>query len=135
MTQDGTSHTDTTGNARRSAQDTFRELWSQALVTVGGAEEEVRKLLDRVVEVADFHPEDVQRFGRELAERLKTQRKDLEVTLEEGVKQAVARLRIPSPEDLQTLKGRVEALADRIGKLEKRRPSGSPSKPKGKGRA
>ena len=126
---------------RRTAQELFAELWSQALVAVGEAEDEVRKLLDRVSEATALQPEDLQRFGRELVERLRSQRKDLEASLEDSVRRAVGHLRpataatsgatgTASPgtsEALQSLRGQIEALELRVAAVERRRQTRSSS--------
>lgn len=110
------------GSDRRSSQELFRDLWSQALVTVGAAEEEVKKLLERLGDALD--PQDVQRYRRELADRLRTQRKDLERSVEEGIRRALGRLRVPSREELESLRAKVEELGERLDRLAQRKAPG-----------
>lgn len=109
------------GEGPRGAQDRFKELWSQALLTVGAAEEEARKLLDRLSELVEIGPEDVQRYRREFAERLRSQRKDLERTVEDGVHRAFGRLRIASRAEVEALHSKLDALSERLEAATRRR--------------
>lgn len=117
--------------ARRGSQELFKELWSQALVTVGAAEDEARRLLERLSEVVEIKPEDLQRYRRELAERLHSQRKDLERSVEEGIRKALGRLKVPSRDEVEALQSKLEDLSARLDRLTQGRkvrapaPSGS----------
>jgi poly(hydroxyalkanoate) granule-associated protein len=111
----------TEGGERKSSQDLFKDLWSQALVTVGVAEDEVRKLLVRLSEVVEIKPEDVKHYGKELSERLRTQRKDLEKSVEEGIRKALGRLKVPSREEVDALRGKLDDLSARLERLGSRR--------------
>jgi poly(hydroxyalkanoate) granule-associated protein len=111
----------TEGGERRSSQDLFKDLWSQALVTMGTAEDEVRKLLERLSEVVEIKPEDVKHYGKELSERLRTQRKDLEKSVEEGIRKALGRLKVPSREEVDALRGKLDDLSVRLERLTSRR--------------
>jgi len=115
----GTGRTE--GRDRRNPQEIFKELWSQALVAVGQAEEEARRLLDRLSKVIDLNPDELQRYGRDFAERLRSQRGELEHTVEEGIKRAMASLNIPSRSELDNLKGRLDTLNKRFEQLVKAR--------------
>jgi poly(hydroxyalkanoate) granule-associated protein len=117
------------GGERRSSQDLFKDLWSQALVTMGTAEEEVRKLFERLSEVIEIKPEDVQRYGKELSERLRVQRKDLEKSVEEGIRKALGRLKVPSREEVDSLRSKLDDLSARMEHLGNRRKPGTPTGP------
>lgn len=86
------------------------------------------KVLGRVADAAGFSPEDVRRHARELGERLKTQRagledrlqtqrKELEKAIDEGVKKAANRLKVPTKGDLDALDQRLSALAAKVDEL------------------
>ncbi|HUB10103.1 MAG TPA: phasin family protein [Myxococcales bacterium] len=109
------------GGERRGSQDLFKDLWSQALVTMGAAEEEVKKLLDRLSEVVEIKPDDVLKYRRELSERLRTQRRDLEKSVEEGLRRALSRLKVPSREEIDALRGKIDDLGARLERLSSRR--------------
>jgi polyhydroxyalkanoate synthesis regulator phasin len=55
----------------------------------------------------------------ELAERLAAQRKELEQGLEERVRSALQRLRVPRREEVQALTDRVDRVAERLERLER----------------
>jgi polyhydroxyalkanoate synthesis regulator phasin len=90
----------------------FQQIWSQALTTVAGAEEEAQKLLTRVQGVS-------QDEARKLSERLAGQRKDLERRVEDVVKTSVARMKVPRREEIAQLNTRLEALTRRVEALTK----------------
>jgi polyhydroxyalkanoate synthesis regulator phasin len=90
----------------------FQQIWSQALTTVAGAEEEAQKILTRVQGVS-------QDEARKLSERLAGQRKDLERRVEDVVKISVARMRVPRREEIAQLNTRLEALTRRVEALTK----------------
>ena len=97
--------------------ETFERLWSQALLAVSTAEEEANRTVQRVAAAAGWSQDEVKRHAREFTERLVGQRKDLEHNVEEGVRQALARLKLPRREELQEFGARLERLAERIEAL------------------
>jgi polyhydroxyalkanoate synthesis regulator phasin len=105
-------------------QEMFKEAWSSALAGVNAAEVEAEKVLGKLADVAGFSPEDVRRHARDFGERLTTQRRELEKTIDEAVRRAANRFRIPSQADIDALQKRVEAVAERIEALSKERSAG-----------
>lgn len=101
-------------------QEIFRDAWSHALAGVNAAEQEAEKVLTRM----GFSPEDVRRHARDFGERLATQRREVERTLDEAVRRATSRFRVPTREDLEALEKRLEAISERVEALarEKRAP-------------
>jgi poly(hydroxyalkanoate) granule-associated protein len=69
--------------------------------------------------VAGWSQDEVRRQMAELAERLAAQRKELEQGLEERVRGALQRLRVPRREEVQALAARVDRVAERLEKLER----------------
>ncbi|MHB8418040.1 MAG: phasin family protein [Myxococcales bacterium] len=118
------------GSERRGSQELFKDLWSQALVTMGAAEEEVKKLLERLSEVVEIKPDDVQRYRRELSDKLRSQRHDLERSVEEGLRRALSLLKVPSREEIDALRGKIDDLGARLERLSARRrtPAGGPKR-------
>ncbi len=100
-------------------QTIFKEAWSNALSGVNAAEQEAEKVLQRIADAAGFSPEDVRRHAREFGERLTAQRRELEKTLDEGVKRAANRFRIPTRDDLEVLQKRLDAVSERVDALAK----------------
>jgi poly(hydroxyalkanoate) granule-associated protein len=100
-------------------RETFKEAWSQALVGLNAAEQEAEKVINKIADAAGFTPEDVRRHAREFAERLQTQRKEIEKTIDEAVKRAASRFKLPSREELDSLRQRVDAIAARVEAISK----------------
>lgn len=104
---------------RRSIAEFFQQVWSQALVTVSGAEDEAAKLLAKVQGMAGWSQDEVKRQVREYAERLTSQRKDMERKVEDTVRVALHRLRVPRKEEIAQLNSRLDTLSKRIETLSK----------------
>ena len=100
-------------------QEMFKEAWSQALAGVNAAEQEAEKVFAKLADAAGFSKDDVKRHAREFGERLTVQRRELERAIEDGVRRAANRFRIPSKEDLEALQKRVDAVAERVDALAK----------------
>jgi polyhydroxyalkanoate synthesis regulator phasin len=98
-------------------QEMFKEAWSHALAGVNAAEQEAEKVLARIADAAGFSPEDVRRHAREFGERLTVQRREIERTLDDAVRRATSRFRVPSREDLEALEKRLEAISQRLEAL------------------
>lgn len=90
----------------------FHHIWSQALTTVAGAEDEAQKLLGRLQGVG-------QEESRKLSERLTSQRKELEKRMEDVVKTSVSRLKVPRRDEVAQLNARLDALTKRLEGLSK----------------
>jgi polyhydroxyalkanoate synthesis regulator phasin len=102
-------------------QERFKEAWSTALAGVNAAEEEAGKIFQRLADAAGFSPEDVRRHAREFGERLTTQRREIERTIDDAVRRAANRFRIPTKDEIESLQKRLEAIADRVEALAKER--------------
>jgi polyhydroxyalkanoate synthesis regulator phasin len=100
-------------------QEMFKDAWSHALAGVNAAEQEAEKVLARIADAAGFSPEDVRRHAREFGERLTLQRRELERTIDDAVRRATNRFRVPSREDLEALEKRLDAIAARVEALAK----------------
>jgi polyhydroxyalkanoate synthesis regulator phasin len=95
-------------------QAKFREAWSQALVGINTAEAEAEKVLARLADAAGLTPEDVKHHAREFGERLTQQRREVERAIDDGVRRAAAQFKIPTREEIESLKRRVDQIADRL---------------------
>ena len=107
-------------------QEMFKEAWSQALAGVNAAEQEAEKVFSKLADAAGFSADDVKRHAREFGERLATQRKELEKAIDDGVRRAANRFRIPTKEDIDALQKRLDLVTERIDQLskEKETPAG-----------
>ena len=95
-------------------QAKFREAWSQALVGFNTAEAEAEKVLGRLADAAGLTPEDVKHHAREFGERLTQQRREVERAIDDGVRRAAAQFKIPTRDEIESLKRRVDQIADRL---------------------
>lgn len=102
-------------------QALFKEAWSNALAGVNAAEAEAEKALSRIADAAGFSPEDVRRHARDFGERLTAQRREVERSLDDAVRRAANRFRMPSRDDLETLHRRLDAVSERIEALARER--------------
>jgi polyhydroxyalkanoate synthesis regulator phasin len=95
-------------------QAKFREAWSQALVGINTAEAEAEKVLARLADAAGLTPEDVKHHAREFGERLTQQRREVERAIDDGIRRAAAQFKIPTRDEIESLKRRVDQIADRL---------------------
>jgi len=107
---------------KRPLSDAVERMWAQALVAVSSVEEEAAQLVHKLQTVAGWSQDEVRRQVAEMSERLASQRQALEKGIEEGVRRAVGRLRVPRREQIQALQARLDRVADRLNQLEQRRP-------------
>jgi polyhydroxyalkanoate synthesis regulator phasin len=98
-------------------QERFKEAWSHALAGINSAEQEAEKIFNRLADAAGFSPEDVRRHAREFGDRLQVQRKELEKAIDDGVKKAASRLRVPTTDDIASIEKRLDAISARIDAL------------------
>jgi len=105
-------------------QELFKEAWSQALVGLNAAEAEAEKVFNRLAGAAGFTPEDVKRHAREFGERLSSQRREVERAIDDAVKRAAARFKLPTRDDVEALKRRLDEVAERVDRLAKERGEG-----------
>jgi polyhydroxyalkanoate synthesis regulator phasin len=107
-----------------NVQEMFKEAWSHALAGVNAAEQEAEKVFNKVADAAGFSPEDVRRHAREFGERLQAQRRELEKSIEDGVKKAATRLQVPTKGDLDAIEQRLAALTAKVDELAKTKEQG-----------
>jgi polyhydroxyalkanoate synthesis regulator phasin len=105
-------------------QEMFKEAWSQALVGLNAAEAEAEKVLARLADAAGFSPEDVKKHAREFGERLTSQRREVEKAIDDAVKKAAARFKLPTRDDIDGLKQRLDQVSERVEELAKERKQG-----------
>ncbi len=102
-------------------QAKFREAWSQALVGLNAAESEAEKVLARLADAAGLTPEDVKHHAREFGERLSQQRREVERAIDDGVRRAAAQFRVPTRDEIDALRRRIDQVADRLEVLAQQR--------------
>ena len=104
---------------RRPVVEALERMWAQAVTAMSSVEDEAARVVQRAQTVAGWSQDEVRRQMSDLAERLAAQRRELEQGLEERVRGALQRLRVPKREDVQALTARVERVAERLEKLER----------------
>jgi len=103
---------------RRPVVEALERMWAQAVTAYSSVEEETARVVQRAQTVAGWSQDEVRRQMGELSERLAAQRKELEQGLEERVRGALQRLRVPRREEVQALTSRVDRVAERLERLE-----------------
>ena len=93
-------------------------MWAQAVTAMSSVEDEAARVVQRAQTVAGWSQDEVRRQMNDLSERLAAQRRELEQGLEERVRTALQRLRVPRREEVQALTARVDRVAERVEKLE-----------------
>jgi polyhydroxyalkanoate synthesis regulator phasin len=106
---------------KHAVAEAFERVWSQALLAVSTAEEEVNRALQRVAATAGWSQEEVKRLAREFTERLAGHRKDLEHSVEVAVRGALSKVKIPRREELQEFEERLTRLSERIDALRRQK--------------
>jgi polyhydroxyalkanoate synthesis regulator phasin len=104
---------------RRPVVEVLERMWAQAVTAVSSVEDEAARVVQRAQTVAGWSQDEVRRQMGELAERLAAQRKELEQGLDERVRSALQRLRVPRRDEVQALAARVDRVAERLEKLER----------------
>jgi polyhydroxyalkanoate synthesis regulator phasin len=104
---------------RRPVVEALERMWAQAVTAMSSVEDEAARVVQRAQAVAGWSQDEVRRQMTDLAERLAAQRRELEVGLEERVRTALTRLRVPRREEVQALTARVDRVAERLEKLER----------------
>lgn len=98
-------------------QEMFKDAWAQALAGMTAAEQEAERVLVRIADVAGLTPDDVRRHAKEFGEKLQSQRREVERTIDDAVKMAAERFRLPSREEVADLRRRVDELSAKLDAL------------------
>jgi len=104
---------------KRPVVEALERMWAQAVTAMSSVEDEAARVVQKAQTVAGWSQEEVRRQVGELAERLAAQRQQLEQGLEERVRGALQRLRVPRRDELQALSARVDRVAERLERLER----------------
>jgi polyhydroxyalkanoate synthesis regulator phasin len=94
---------------RRPVVEALERMWAQAVTAVSSVEDEAARVVQRAQTVAGWSQDEVRRQMNELAEKLAGQRRELEQGLDERVRGALQRLRVP----------RMDRASERLEKLER----------------
>ena len=105
---------------RRPVLESLERMWSQALTAVSSVEDEAARVVQKAQTVAGWSQDEVRRQVAELAQRLRTQRRELEQGMESRVQGALQRLRVPRRDEVAALAAQLEKMAARVERLEQR---------------
>jgi polyhydroxyalkanoate synthesis regulator phasin len=61
----------------------------------------------------------VRRHARDFGERLTTQRREIERTIDDAVRRAASRFKLPTREDVEALNKRLDTISQRVEALSK----------------
>lgn len=86
-------------------------------MAVSSAGEEAGRVAQVLAERAGLNPDEIRRNVREFTDRLASQRRDFERSVEEASRRAVSSLRVPRREQIQELQNRLEKLERRLSTL------------------
>jgi len=106
---------------RKGLQESLREIRESALGMIGDAETEVSRIAHRVLEGLGWKG-DASSTVSDLVERVKRNRELLERLVDVGVRSAAARVSRPIAEELESVRGRLEAVQKRLDELAQRHP-------------
>ncbi len=102
---------------KRAWAEVFERVWGQALLAVSTAEEEAARVALRIAEARGWSQDEVKRQARLLTARLTVQRQTMEKSVEDGVKKALSRLKVPRREEVSGLSARLSKVEGRLAAL------------------
>lgn len=112
---------DSSAKAKAPLQEMLRGAWAAAHGLAQDAEQEAKRLTERLGELKDVPRAEAERVTAEIRGRFQNNRTQLERRLEEEVRAYLSRLRFPSTQDLAAMSSNVDGLEARVGALERRR--------------
>lgn len=98
-----------------------QRAWKASVGTYATDEGETRNLLERLVEFGSLSQREAKDALGDMKSRIEENRRELDRRVDESLKNATARLTIPSPDDIDALRLRVNELEARVAAAEKRR--------------
>lgn len=107
----------------KSVPEVLRETWLAALGAFSFAENEAKKIGERLSKIGIFSPKEREKILKEIRKRIEKNRKLLEAKIEEGIDKALHRLRIPTQKEIKNLQARVNALSKKVEANSKRKPT------------
>ncbi len=121
MAQDNKSTQD-----KASILEVVREGWNETLgkiaVTREAAESAVKGTVSRLVELGKLTQDEARNFTNELRSSIDKNRQELERRIDESVREAMAAVRFPKREELDTLRERIGQLEKMIDELSAKEP-------------
>lgn len=112
---------------KKPLPEMLRETWAAAFSALTTTiEGETRKVVDKLSHLGNLSQEETSRLVGDLKAIVKKNREELELRVEDAVKKAVERLKIPTQEEVESMRERVEVLSRRVEQLSREQEEGSP---------
>jgi polyhydroxyalkanoate synthesis regulator phasin len=106
---------------KKPLQEMLRETWMNALGVLHTAEGELSRVAARWIDLLGKPKEGAQQWAQDLQQRMRRNREVFEQKVEEGVRTAAERVRVPLVHEVSVLRARVEKLSERIDQEAARR--------------
>lgn len=115
---------------RNKVPRSLREIREGAIELIAGAEAELQRVAGRVLDSIGLKgegdvPARIRDSVNDLVDKARLHREEIERRVDEGVKQAAARVGRPIAEELGTLRARLEKVQERVEQLTRRDPPAS----------
>ena len=94
------------------------DIIRNALLAGYGVQERVKEFVDELVKKGELSESQGAKLVKEWAEKAEKNTEDISNSLNDLLKKAVDKMKIPSKEDIDSLNEKVNALSERISKLE-----------------
>ncbi|NLJ34361.1 MAG: polyhydroxyalkanoate synthesis regulator [Firmicutes bacterium] len=99
-------------------RDLLSNMLSLGLGVVAISKEQVEKMVDRLVKRGEMAPEEAKKMVSEIMEKGREGREQLAESIRKQLKRALSELELPTRDDLNALKDRIQVLEERLGQLE-----------------
>lgn len=106
----------TSGTRSSSLSESLQRAWNDALAATASVEEDLKRKLGQFLSRSGLQhgSEEVARVAADLSRRLQRNREEIERTFDETMRAAMTKVRDPLLEEIASLRGRAEKLAQRI---------------------
>ena len=98
----------------------LRELWSKPGAIWQDAEKTINKMVDNFVQAGRLSQEQGKALAKELAEKVKENRKDWEKSMDCFINEHMPKISLPKRKELIQLRQQVNGLIDRLDELEEK---------------
>lgn len=106
----------TSGSRSSSLSESLQRAWNDALAATASVEEDLKRKLGQLISRTGLQhgSEEVTRVAADLSRRLQRNREEIERAFDETMRAAMTKVRDPLLEEIASLRGRAEKLAQRI---------------------
>jgi len=104
---------------RRPMLETTRKVLLAGMGAVALTQEEVEKIVKKLVERGELAQKDAQKLLKEVLEKRKKEAKRAEGELDRRIDEILGRMNVPTKSDIETLSVKITALAKKVDELKK----------------